>query len=151
MASKTEEAIQSTGLLLWQAHNKWQSEFKHKLKPINLTHVQFLLLNGIAELKHRRKAITQIMLSELINADIAMTSTVLADLEKRELVIRLPHPSDKRAKILALSEEGRRIVRQARKFAKDFESEFFRNPSGFYEEFSKTLLYIAKEKTEKTI
>ncbi|MCL2447778.1 MAG: MarR family transcriptional regulator [Polyangiaceae bacterium] len=57
-------------------------------------------------------------LGEVIGADPPATTVIVNDLEARGLVVREAHPEDKRAKVVSLTAEGRRLVRAVRS-AKD--------------------------------
>ena len=47
LATEYEAAEDSPGLLLWQVTNRWQSAQRAALKPLGLTHVQFVLLASL--------------------------------------------------------------------------------------------------------
>jgi DNA-binding MarR family transcriptional regulator len=53
-------------------------------------------------------------LADIIGTDAPATTVIVNDLEARGLVVREPHPEDKRAKVVSLTPEGRRLVRSAR-------------------------------------
>ncbi|MER8039222.1 MarR family winged helix-turn-helix transcriptional regulator [Streptomyces hydrogenans] len=52
---------------------------------------------------------TQAALAEAIRADKTRIISVLDDLEARELIRRVPDPQDRRARLLSLTQEGRRL------------------------------------------
>ncbi|MGW6529446.1 MarR family winged helix-turn-helix transcriptional regulator [Streptomyces venezuelae] len=52
---------------------------------------------------------TQAALADAINADKTRIIAVLDDLESRELLTRRPDPKDRRARLLSLTPEGRRL------------------------------------------
>ncbi|MFE0379606.1 MarR family winged helix-turn-helix transcriptional regulator [Streptomyces inhibens] len=52
---------------------------------------------------------TQAALAEAIRADKTRIIAVLDDLEERELIRRQPDPGDRRARLLSLTGEGRRL------------------------------------------
>ena len=114
MNSKTpflvKEAHESPGFLLWQVTMLWQRRIAAALRPHQLTQVQFALLASLLWLSRTQSAITQAMLARHAKLDIMMTSQVLRALEKRGLVAREAHPSDTRAKVLALTKRGRSLT-----------------------------------------
>lgn len=59
-------------------------------------------------------ALTLRALAEVIGTDPPATTVIVNDLEARGLVVREPHAEDKRAKVVSLTAEGRRVVRTAR-------------------------------------
>jgi DNA-binding MarR family transcriptional regulator len=62
----------------------------------------------------RRGPLTLRALAEVIGTDPPATTVIVNDLEARGLVVRETHPEDKRAKVVSLTAEGRRVVRAAR-------------------------------------
>lgn len=100
----------SPGFLLWQVSMAWQRRIRAALKPLDLTHVQFVLLAATGWLTRRGAAITQVQIADHAQVDAMMTSQVLRTLEAKELVSRAPHPTDTRAKCVELTPAGRRLL-----------------------------------------
>jgi DNA-binding MarR family transcriptional regulator len=61
----------------------------------------------------RRGPLTLRGLAEVIGTDPPATTVIVNDLEARGLVVRESHPDDKRAKVVTLTAEGRRVMRSA--------------------------------------
>jgi len=112
LASEYEAADESPGLLLWQVTNRWQSAQRASLKPLGLTHVQFVLLASLVWLR-ADGPVTQRQLADHAVTDPMMTSQVLRALERRKLVQRSPHPDDRRARALTATPHGRRLANEA--------------------------------------
>jgi len=112
LATEHESADESPGLVLWQVTNRWQAAQRAALKPFGLTHVQFVLLASLTWL-HAEGPVTQKALAAHAATDEMMTSQVLRALEAAGLVERGPHPSDRRARALAVTEEGRALANRA--------------------------------------
>lgn len=115
----------STGFLLWQLTNLWQREIKRALEPFGLTHSQFVLLASIHWLTLQKKDVTQVLLSNHTKIDPMTTSTVLRTLQTKGLIERQEHSTDTRAKSVALTAEGTKIIKQAVKTVEKFDNEFF--------------------------
>jgi DNA-binding MarR family transcriptional regulator len=62
----------------------------------------------------RRGPLTLRALGEVIGADPPATTVIVNDLEARGFVVREAHPEDKRAKMVSLTAEGRRMMRVVR-------------------------------------
>jgi DNA-binding MarR family transcriptional regulator len=62
----------------------------------------------------RRGPLTLRELAAVIGTDAPAATVIVNDLEDRRLVVREAHPDDKRAKVVSLTTEGRRLVRAAR-------------------------------------
>jgi DNA-binding MarR family transcriptional regulator len=103
----------STGFLLWQAANGWQRRQRAALKPLGLSHVQFVLLTGVVWLADHDAPVSQIKLARHARTDPMMTSQVLRSLQERKLVRRSAHPTDTRARALLPTAAGRRLAREA--------------------------------------
>jgi DNA-binding MarR family transcriptional regulator len=81
------------------------------LAPHDLTHVQFVLLASLWWLAdHGDGPPTQRELAEQAGTDPMMTSQVVRKLEARGLVTRSPDARDSRARRLALSDDGARVL-----------------------------------------
>ena len=122
---REEKAEDSTGFLLWQVTNLWQREIRKALEKYDLTHSQFVLLASIAWLSHQQQDVTQVVLSEHSKIDPMTTSTVLRALQKKGLLVRHEHATDTRAKTVALTESGQRLVKLAVKVVEQFDAAFF--------------------------
>jgi len=127
---KFPKPADSTGFLLWQAHNQWQKEIKRALKPLDLTHVQFVLLSSLIWLETQQKVITQTDLAEVAKTDIMMTSNVLKKLEDKDLIIRKDHPEDSRAKTISLTKEGLSLAKAGLTSLEKFDNVLFSDTLG---------------------
>jgi DNA-binding MarR family transcriptional regulator len=114
----------SPGLLLWQVANRWQATQRAALKPYDLTHVQFVLLAALTWLA-AEGPVTQKRLADLAATDPMMTSQVLRVLEERGYVRRLPHPEDRRARALAVTDAGRELANRAVQVVEAADAAFF--------------------------
>ena len=124
LATEFESADDSPGLMLWRATNRWQAAQRAALKPFDLTHVQFVLLASLAYLD-TDGPVTQKQLADHAATDVMMTSQVLRTLENAGLVRRAPHPSDRRARALAVTPEGRALADRAVVAVEAADQEFF--------------------------
>ena len=114
----------SPGLLLWQVTNRWQAAIRAALAPYGLTHVQFVLLASLTWLD-AEGPVTQRALADHAATDRMMTSQVLRALETRGLVERRPHPSDRRARALAVTEDGAALANRTVAVVEAFDEAFF--------------------------
>ena len=123
-----EGAPLSLGFLLWHATLRWQRLIAAALKPLDLTHVQFVLLAVLWWFTSvRRERPSQRALAEQAGTDPMMTSQVLRALERKGLVVREPDPTDSRARRLNLTPGGRRLARKAIDVVEAVDDEFFSN------------------------
>ena len=142
-----KKAEESSGFLLWQVTNLWQREIKKALEPYELTHSQFVLMASIHWLTLQRQDVTQILLSTHTKIDPMTTSTVLRTLQAKNLVQRQEHSTDTRAKIVALTENGKKIIKQAVKTVETFDRNFFAELSDKAELFNQQLLALLENRT----
>jgi DNA-binding MarR family transcriptional regulator len=122
--SEFAEPDESAGLMLWRVTNIWQAAQRRALKPFGLTHVQFVLLASLTWID-ADVPVTQQALATHAGTDPMMTSQVLRTLEKAGLVERKPHPQDGRARLLAVTAEGRARANSANAAVERCDREFF--------------------------
>jgi DNA-binding MarR family transcriptional regulator len=127
LGSRFPAASQSPGLLLWRVTNRWQAAMRAALAPHELTHVQYVLLASLTWLadKEPDRLVTQVELAGFAATDPMMTSQVLRALERAGLVERLPHPTDRRARVLRATAEGAAAARRATADVEAADAAFF--------------------------
>ena len=107
------------GFVLWHATLRWQRSVTAALKPVGLTHVQFVLLATVWWLGERSGAAgdgdlpNQARVAERAGTDVMMTSSVLRTLEARGLLRRDADPADARVRRLAVTGAGRELAVRA--------------------------------------
>jgi DNA-binding MarR family transcriptional regulator len=62
----------------------------------------------------RRGPLTLRALADVLGTDAPATTVIVNDLEGRRLVVREEHPEDRRAKVVSLTAEGRKVIRAAK-------------------------------------
>ncbi|MFE9429058.1 MarR family winged helix-turn-helix transcriptional regulator [Kitasatospora sp. NPDC006697] len=97
---------QSPGFLLWHTTLRWQREIAAALGPLDLTHVQFVLLAYTWWLNSQGQQPNQLALATGTSTDAKMVSQVVRTLEAKGLVRRETDPADTRAKLLRVTEAG---------------------------------------------
>jgi DNA-binding MarR family transcriptional regulator len=121
----------SPGFLLWRVSLRWQRLITATLRPFGLTHVQFVLLASLWWLTEKAgERPTQRRLAEFAATDAMMTSQVLRTLEAKGLVGRLPHPTDSRARQLAVTSQGSELARRALGTVEAADRQFFERAIG---------------------
>jgi DNA-binding MarR family transcriptional regulator len=117
----------SPGLLLWRTTLRWQRLITSALKPLGLTHVQFVLLASTWWLTNvAGETPSQRRLAGYAGTDPMMTSQVLRALEAKGLVTRTEHPSDSRVRRVGVTRSGARAARRAITVVEAADAEFFR-------------------------
>lgn len=115
----------SPGFLLWHATLRWQRAIQAALAPLELTHVQFVLLACAWWLNDQGEQPTQVALAAQAGTDVKMTSQVLRSLERKGLVRREVDSADTRARRLHVTERGRRLAPRAVAAVEQVDAAFF--------------------------
>jgi DNA-binding MarR family transcriptional regulator len=126
-----EDAAESTGFLFWQLSNMWQRSFREQFEKLDLTHVQFLLLNSLATInKLEDKPVSQSALAQHSGCDKMMVSKVTRALEEKKLVMRKNHHADSRAYTILITTKGLDLLKTATLQFAMLEEEFFKPLKG---------------------
>lgn len=121
----------SPGFLLWRATLRWQRLMTSTLRPLGLTHVQFVLLASLWWLTRMAGEVpTQRRLADHAGTDPMMTSQVVRLLERRSLVNRIGHPTDSRARQLDVTEAGAVLAMRGIAIVEAADADFFASASG---------------------
>lgn len=110
---------------LKHAYHAWTRHFDAALRPLGLTHVQFIALYAIERRRERGEIPSQAQVAAATQLDQMMISKILRLLEERGYVKRSPHPDDPRANALHLTHAGRALVRAALPVFRDAHAAFF--------------------------
>jgi len=149
LAASFDAADERPGLLLWQITNRWQAAQRAALRPLGLTHVQFVLLAGLAWLGIRGR-VNQRDLAEHASTDPMMTSQVVRVLEGRGLVVRREDPTDRRARLLAVTSAGRTLANRAVVVVEQVDRTFF-EPVGDVSDLVATLGRLKQGTEHRTV
>ncbi len=150
---KYQDLERNPGYQLWLATNAWQRIIRKALEPLELTHVQFVMLASVDLLDDcRDKAVadesspcvTQAIVSRFAGTDENMTSQVVRSLAARGLVTRIEHPSDARARRLALTPAGAQLLAEAKAAILPAKDRFF-SPLGDQSAELANLLHVIVE------
>ena len=115
----------SPGFLLWHITLAWQRALAAVLAPLELTHVQFVLLACTWWLSEHGEVPNQLTLARQAGTDIKMTSQVVRKLEAKGLLAREIDPADTRARRLRPTPGGVRLAQRAIAAVEDADERFF--------------------------
>lgn len=115
----------SPGFVLWHATLAWQRALGAVLAPLELTHVQFVLLACTWWLSEHGEVPNQLTLARQAGTDIKMTSQVVRKLEAKGLIEREIDPADTRARRLRPTPAGVRLAQRAITAVEDADERFF--------------------------
>jgi DNA-binding MarR family transcriptional regulator len=115
----------SPGFLLWHVTLRWQRDIAAVLAPLDLTHVQFVLLATTWWLNSQGEDPNQLALARRAGTDVKMTSQVLRTLETKNLIRREIDPTDTRAKKLTVTPRGAELAQQSIAVVEKADAAFF--------------------------
>ncbi|MFJ9718530.1 MarR family winged helix-turn-helix transcriptional regulator [Streptomyces sp. NPDC101213] len=113
------------GFLLWHATLRWRRDIATSLAPLDLTHVQFVLLACTWWLNNQGEHPHQQALARQAGTDVKMTSQVLRILERKGLIEREIDPADTRAKRLRVTDTGADLAPRAIAAVERADARFF--------------------------
>lgn len=114
------------GYTLMKAAQVWRTEVGIALRSSELTVPQFFVLMALYRpARHGWAAPRQSEIGVQLGMDANTTSQIVRGLERRGLLTRLPHPIDRRARALALTEIGFELARDASGVARRINDLFF--------------------------
>jgi DNA-binding MarR family transcriptional regulator len=120
-----EGPVASPGFLLWHLTLAWQRAVTAALGPLDLTHVQFVLLACTWWLGGQGQVPNQLQLARQAGTDVKMTSQVVRRLEAKGLLEREVDPADTRARRVRLTAAGDRLAQRAIGAVEQADAEFF--------------------------
>ena len=120
-----DEYKKSTGLLFIRTYHKWHGLIKNKLRTIDLTHPQFVVLTTLAALLRQQEWVSQTDIARFSDMDVMTVSQIIRLLVKKGLIMREVHPKDSRANIILLTDMGLQKVNQALPLVESIDQAFF--------------------------
>ena len=115
----------SPGFVLWQVTLAWQREVAEALRPLELTHVQFVLLACAWWLGRSAPLPSQLHVARQAGTDPKMTSEVLRRLEAKGLLVRTVDPADTRVRRIEVTPAGAALAGRAVQVVEATDAQFF--------------------------
>lgn len=107
---RLEELYAKPGHLIRRCHQIAVALFLEELQDLNLTPIQFAILAGV----DNHPDIDQISLAGLVACDRTTIGNVVERLEGRGLLTRTVDDTDRRVRLLRLTDDGRAVLADAR-------------------------------------
>jgi len=107
-------AYDDIGFLMWQIMKIWQRGKHRLLDEFGITASQMEILSAVHHLSLTETEVTQIMISNLTSVDPMTTSTILRNLQKKNLINRKSSETDTRARIVEITAEGEGMLIKAK-------------------------------------
>lgn len=99
------DKARSAGVMASEMARLYSAELQRRLAPLGLSAAQFLVLSELAN----ESVLTQRALAEKLGVEQATMANTLARMERDHLVLRKPHPDDRRAQLISLTDAAREI------------------------------------------
>lgn len=115
---------ESPGFLLWRISTQWRSSIEATLKPLGLTHPQFVVLATTAWLTRNNNVVNQIDISRATGLDPNTTSQILRGLEAKDFIQRT-RSLNERSKNPSLTNLGFKVLEKALPTVEKADSKFF--------------------------
>ena len=140
-----DEYKKSTGLLFIRTYHKWHVLIKNKLRTIDLTHPQFVVLTTLAALLRQQEWVSQTDIARFSDMDVMTVSQIIRLLVKKGLIMREVHPKDSRANIILLTDTGLQKVNQALPLVEGIDQAFFGKLENNTETLNQLLIELEAE------
>ena len=140
-----DEYKKSTGLLFIRTYHKWHGLIKNKLRTIDLTHPQFVVLTTLAGLLRQQEWVSQTDIARFSDMDVMTVSQIIRLLIKKGLIMREVHPKDSRANIILLTDTGLQKVNQALPLVEGIDQAFFGKLENSTETLNQLLIKLEAE------
>lgn len=115
---------ESPGYLLWKVSTRWRSAIEKALKPLNLTHPQFVILASLAWLTKDNYKVSQVTIGKMVELDPNTTSQILRGLERKKFIKRI-QSVDERSKNPIITTSGSQTLSKALPAVEQADKQFF--------------------------
>ena len=103
----------AVGFVMWRVMHRYQREVEQALRPMDLTHLQFVTLTLVAWMAQDGEAATQSELARFGDIHPMQVSNVVKALEQKRMVRRTPSLGNTLAKQVAMTPTGMTVLREA--------------------------------------
>ncbi|MEJ1231142.1 MAG: MarR family winged helix-turn-helix transcriptional regulator [Galbitalea sp.] len=124
LQSEFADADESTGLMLWRVTNAWQAAPAPRPQTVRAHPCAVRATRSLTWIESDAP-VTQQSLAGHAGTDPMMTSQVLRTLEAAALIERMPHPHDRRARVLTATPAGRDLANRANGAVESCDHDFF--------------------------
>ncbi|CUI16128.1 putative Uncharacterized HTH-type transcriptional regulator ydcH [Candidatus Protochlamydia naegleriophila] len=114
----------SPGFLLWHVSTLWRRAIEGVLKPLGLTHPQFVILATVGWLTRSDQSATQAAIGRQASLDPNTTSQILRGLQAKDLIER-SRTIDERSKCSSLTPKGSQKLAEALPAVEKADAHFF--------------------------
>lgn len=141
-------AEESPGFLLWRVSTLWRRAIEDVLKPLGLTHPQFVILATTGWLTRTGKRASQAEIGRQAALDPNTTSQILRSLQAKGLIDRA-YITDERSKNPTLTAAGAKSLAKAMPAVENADAAFFASINLKGSKILKTLQILARSDPQK--
>lgn len=120
-----EKPEESPGFLLWQTTITWQRLIKKALDAYDISHPQFVIMASLLWFEEKQTQMTQALIVTTSKLDKMTVSISLKKLALGNFVERAEHEQDTRAKSVALTDKGRKLIQTLVPIVENIDEHFF--------------------------
>jgi DNA-binding MarR family transcriptional regulator len=142
--SSHSSADESPGYLLWRVSTLWRRSIEAVLKPLGLTHPQFVILAATGWLTRQGRRASQGQIGQQAALDPNTTSQILRTLEQKGLIQRPRLASDERGKYPILTPSGIKALTTALPLVERADATYFASVDLHHTTLLKALQRLAK-------
>ena len=130
-ASGVQQPEDTVGFLLWRVAHRHQREVDRVLAPLDVTHLQFVVLVQVAWLGRDDDDVSQVALAGYSKIHPMQLCNVLKTLETKALVVRQRCPGNARAKRVVLTDAAVALLGAALPRVTALQATFFGDDAAF--------------------
>ena len=117
----SKELPNHIGWLLWQASRNWTEAFVMRLRDTGYPGITFALANVLGHLS-RDQAVRQTEIADRAGLTKQAIGQFLEELEKLNLIERIPDPADGRARLVRYTDSGKKFLNIADQIKSEIEA-----------------------------
>jgi DNA-binding MarR family transcriptional regulator len=136
---------QSIGFSFIKVYNLWNRQIKVGLSSVDITHPQFVVLASIGYLSQQLNEVNQVDVAKHSDMDVMTVSTIIKNLEKKEIILRKTSAQDTRAKSVLITKKGIDILNKSIKIVEEIDETFFSKLGKDDELFNNMLHSLVRE------
>ena len=123
--SRFEKPEESIGFLIWRISTAWRTSLELVLKPLSLTHPQFVMLAVLGWMTRKGDLVSQAAVAQMAGLDPNTASQIMRGLELKKFIKRVPS-ADLRVKNPLLTQTGKQALSQAMPAIENADEAFFK-------------------------
>ncbi len=117
----------AVGFVMWRVVHRYQREVERVLRPLDLTHLRFVILTLVAWMARSGELATQAEVARFGDIHPMQVSNVIKALERKGMVVRTLAPDNALARHVAITSTGMTALRAALPLVIEVQANLFGN------------------------